>query len=191
MQYSEFLIFKKQAESKLSSRTAKDKIKVFVNWCNKRNIEEIILRLSSEGKWSFSESCKLDFTTKRLIIKKNELMKKFIDTGFVAGLAPYPYLLTNKELKTKIRMDSYINLSYFDDKIKEIVWYDDIEQIVMKKGIDNIITNMMGRMIVSNYLFLKTKNQSYRFELPVNKNGTFDQILYWLDAVLPFKVLSE
>ena len=49
-----------------------------------------MLRLSSESRGGWGENTFLDFTTKRIIISKKEFFRKFLDLGYVAGMAPYP-----------------------------------------------------------------------------------------------------
>jgi hypothetical protein len=43
-------------------------------------------------------------------------------------------------------------------------------------------------MIMKNFLKIKTVNKTYDFTLPVNKNGKFEQIHFWLSVVLPVNV---
>jgi hypothetical protein len=50
---------------------------------------------------------------------------------------------------------------------------------------------MIGTMIQSNFLTIKTLTDKYNFKLPVNKNGNFEQIIYWLTVILPFHVSME
>jgi hypothetical protein len=63
------------------------KIKMFIDWCNKNNYEEILLRLSSEKDAGLGDNRIIDFTTKRIIITKKSFMKKFLDVGYVQGWA--------------------------------------------------------------------------------------------------------
>jgi hypothetical protein len=45
---------------------------------------------------------------------------------------------------------------------------------------------MFGRAIVSNFLHIKTSSgKEYDFTLPVNKNGTYEQIRFWIGVILP------
>ena len=47
---------------------------------------------------------------------------------------------------------------------------------------------MVGTMIMKNFLTIKTADKTYDFTLPVNKNGKFEQIHFWLSVVLPVNV---
>src|SRR5919112_995252 len=64
--------------------------------------------------------------------------------------------------------------------------YSDIAEFVLRKGIETLVTNMFGRAIVSNFLHIKTSSgKEYDFTLPVNKNGTYEQLRFWVGVVLP------
>ncbi len=173
----------------LELRSDPEKVKLFVEWCNQNRMEEIILRLSSETKGGWSRNFYLDFTTTRIIITKKNFFTKFADLGYVAGLAPYPYLLVLKDLKpSKIRKqtlstpEELVSSENFSDYIR----YSDIEEIVFRKGIETIVANMFGRAILANFLSIKALgNRKYDFTLPVNKNGTYEQIYFWVSVVLP------
>ncbi|HEX7033864.1 MAG TPA: hypothetical protein VF172_12770, partial [Nitrososphaera sp.] len=70
---------------------------------------------------------------------------------------------------------------YFDS-----IWYSEIEEIVFRKGIETTVANMFGRAIVANFLAIKvSKGQKFDFKLPVNKNGTYEQVHFWVNVVLP------
>ena len=43
-------------------------------------------------------------------------------------------------------------------------------------------------MIKANFLTVKTSNKTYNFEIPVRKNGTFEEIHFWLSVVLPLNL---
>ncbi len=188
MQHGDFRQFLGQMNNKLSRKSDPDKIRVFLDWCKKRRIEELILRLASETKGGWGSNCTLDFTTRRLIVKKKSFFKKFADLGYVAGLAPYPYLVVKKNKKlSDIRAKTTIDSEYMKDNVSTYIWYDEIHECILRKGIDRTVTNMMGRAIVMNYLTIKTKNVSYDFTLPVNKNGKFDEIHCWLNVILPLE----
>ena len=62
-------------------------------------IEEVILRLSSENKVGWGKNFFLDFTTSRIIVSKKNFMRKFVDMGYIAGMAPFPYMVLSKNLK--------------------------------------------------------------------------------------------
>jgi hypothetical protein len=51
---------------------------------------------------------------------------------------------------------------------------------------ETMVANMFGRAIVSNFLHIKTTaGNDYDFTLPVNKNGTYEQIRFWIGVILP------
>lgn len=172
----------------LDGKSDSEKIKFFIDWCIKNGIEEIILRLSSENKGGWSSNYFLDFTTNRVIITKKPFITKFADLGYVAGLAPYPYLLLKSLDQSKIRKQA----SHTPDALMKsenfsaAIWYSEIEGIVLRKGIETAVANMFGRAIVANFLRIRNAGgRKFDFKLPVNKNGTYEQIHFWLGVVLP------
>ena len=188
----EFEQFLKLAEDNgLSSKSDSEKIIEFILWCKRKNIEENILRLSSEEKGGWSRNFSLDFTTTRIIISKKSFLKKFVDMGYVAGMAPFPYMVLSKKIKRFDVKKQYRN-SPADiikkDRSNYYIWYSDIQEFIIRKGIETTITNMVGTMIMKNFITIKTVNKTYDFTLPVNKNGKFEQIHFWLSVVLPFNV---
>jgi len=50
---------------------------------------------------------------------------------------------------------------------------------------------MLGSMITTNFLTINTSNIIHEYRLPVSKNGTFEQIHYWLSAVVPARVIAS
>lgn len=189
MNPNSFERFLHDSKRDLEEKSDSDKVKLFVDWCNKNRMEEIILRLSSEGKGGWSKNFYLDFTTNRIIITKKTFLTKFADTGYVAGLAPYPYLLFLKNLdSSKIRKQASQTP---DDLIKgenfsEFIWYSDIEEIHLRKGIKTMVANMFGRAIMSNFLTIKASGgRRFDFTLPVNKNGSYEQVHFWMNVGLP------
>lgn len=188
----EFEQFLKLAEdNKLSSKSDSEKIKDFILWCKKKNFEENILRLSSEEKGGWSRNFSLDFTTTRIIVSKKNFLKKFVDMGYVAGIAPFPYMVLSKKTKPSDVMKQYRNPPadiIKRDKSNYYIWYSDIHEFIIRKGIETTVTNMVGTMIMKNFLTIKTVNKIYDFTLPVNKNGKFEQMHFWLSVVLPFNV---
>jgi hypothetical protein len=68
------------------------------------------------------------------------------------------------------------------------IWYSSIEEFVVRKGVETIVRNMLGTMIKANFLTVKTSNKTYNFAIPVRKNGTFDEIHFWLSVVLPLNL---
>lgn len=192
MNQFEFEQFLKFAEEEaLSAKSDSEKIQDFILWCKKNNFEEIILRLSSEEKGGWSKNFSLDFTTTRIILSKKRFLNKFVDLGYVAGLAPIPYMILSKKIKR-----SYVKKQYNDppediikrDRSNYYIPYSDIQQFIIRKGIETTVTNMVGTMIMKNFLTIKTADKTYDFTLPVNKNGKFEHIHFWLSVVLPVNV---
>ena len=111
--------------------------------------------------------------------------------GYVAGLAPIPYMILSKKIKR-----SYVKKQYNDppediikrDRSNYYIPYSDIQQFIIRKGIETTVTNMVGTMIMKNFLTIKTADKTYDFTLPVNKNGKFEHIHFWLSVVLPVNV---
>lgn len=188
-EFEQFLRF--ADEEALSAKSDSEKIQDFILWCKKNNFEEIILRLSSEEKGGWSKNFSLDFTTTRIILSKKRFLNKFVDLGYVAGLAPIPYMILSKKIKR-----SYVKKQYNDppediikrDRSNYYIPYSDIQQFIIRKGIETTVTNMVGTMIMKNFLTIKTVNKTYDFTLPVNKNGKFEHIHFWLSVVLPVNV---
>ncbi len=193
MEQDEFKQFLKDQSIKLSHKSDLEKIRIFINWCQKRENEELILRLASENKGGWGNNYTLDFTTNRIIVKKKSFFKKFADYGYTAGLAPYPYLIVDKKKKiANIKVKTIIDSSYLYDKNSSFfIMYNEIKEFVLQKGIDSIVTNMMGRAIVSNYIKIKTNDDNLDFTIPVNKNGKFEDVRRWLETVLPFEILIK
>jgi hypothetical protein len=190
-EFEQFLKF--ADEETLSAKSDSEKIQEFILWCKKNNFEEIILRLSSEEKGGWSKNFSLDFTTTRIILSKKRFLNKFVDLGYVAGLAPIPYMILSKKIKR-----SYVKKQYNDppediikrDRSNYYIPYSDIQQFIIRKGIETTVTNMVGTMIMKNFLTIKTADKTYDFTLPVNKNGKFEHIHFWLSVVLPVNVTS-
>ena len=188
-EFEQFLKF--ADEEALSAKSDSEKIQDFILWCKKNNFEEIILKLSSEEKGGWSKNFSLDFTTTRIILSKKRFLNKFVDLGYVAGLAPIPYMILSKKIKR-----SYVKKQYNDppediikrDRSNYYIAYSDIQQFIIRKGIETTVTNMVGTMIMKNFLTIKTVDKTYDFTLPVNKNGKFEHIHFWLSVVLPVNV---
>lgn len=179
--------FLKESRKTLSGKTDAEKVRAFIDWCVKHNYEEVILRISSEEKGGWARNYILDFTTARIIITKKSFMTKFADLGYVAGLAPYAYLVLLQDSKSKnTRTSAVLSPDKLSKKEGFYIWYSDISEFVLRKGIETLVTNMFGRAIVSNFLNIKTySGKDYNFTLPVNKNGTYEQIRYWISVLLP------
>ena len=193
MRPSEFEQFLNVSKLQLSAQTAPEKIYTFIEWCKGLGKEEIILRLSSEDKGGWGNNCFIDFTTTRMIVSKKTFLRKFLDLGFIAGIAPYPYKLTTKNWNNLSRSDrrKQAIISPEDlicDTSNFYIWYSNIQNFVLRKGLETTIRNMLGNMVQANFLTVKTLNETYSFKLPRNKNGNFEEIFYWLKVVLPFNI---
>jgi hypothetical protein len=202
MKPADFERFLEQSKASLQpGRSDSDKVRALISWCGENGIEEVILRLSSEEKGGWSRNYSLDFTTERVIISRKSFLTKFADLGFVAGLAPYPYLLTMKNMDAaRIRKqanhapDELIRSENFDHAIH----YSEIEELSLRKGWETTVANMMGRAVVSNFLTISTRagekeggGKARRFTLPVNKNGPYESIRFWLSVALPVRVVEK
>jgi hypothetical protein len=180
--------FLKESKKRLNGKSDSEKVRVFIDWCLKNNYEEVILRISSEEKGGWARNYILDFTTSRIIVTKKSFLTKFADLGYVAGLAPYPYLVLLKDSNpSKIRSQATTSPEQLLKKQQSFyIWYSDIAEFVLRKGTETLVTNMFGRAIVSNFLSIKkTSGEDYNFTLPVNKNGTYEHIRFWIGVVLP------
>jgi hypothetical protein len=196
MKPTEFEQFLKFAEDhSLSNKSDSEKIQAFISWCKKNDIEEVILRLSSENKGGWGKNFFfLDFTTRRIVVSKKRFLRKFVDPGYVAGMAPFPYLILSKKLKrSNIRKQAVINPTdnLENDSSNFFISYSDIQEVVIRKGTSGIIRNMFGTMIPTNFLTVKTSSKIYDYVLPANKNGKFEEIHYWLNVILPVKVSTH
>jgi hypothetical protein len=179
--------FLKESKKRLDSKSDAEKVRIFIDWCVKNNYEEVILRISSEEKGGWARNHFLDFTTTRIIATKKSFLTKFADLGYIAGLAPYPYLVLLKDSNSSnIRARATSSPEELLKKQGSYIWYSDISEFVLRKGIETMVANMFGRAIVSNFLHIKTASgKEYNFTLPVNKNGTYEEIRYWIRVVLP------
>jgi hypothetical protein len=194
MKVGEFEQFLKFAEDHLlHHKSDAEKIQTFISWCKKSDFEEVIIRLSSENKGGWGKNFLLDFTTNRIIISKKKFIRKFVDVGYIAGMAPFPHMVVSKKNlkltdlgKESIIINPEVNLK--KDSSNFFISYSEIQQIIIRKGIESIVTNMLGSMITTNFLTIKTSSKRYDYRLPVNKNGTFEEIHYWLSVVVPVKV---
>ena len=197
MKAEEFEQFLRFAEDHhlLYDKSDKEKIQTFISWCKKSRLEEVIIRLSSETKGGWGKNFLLDFTTNRIIISKKKFFRKFVDVGFIAGMAPFPYtLVSKKNLKLSDLRNRLVTINPEDTLEKDssnfFILYSDIQEVIIRKGIDSVVTNMLGSMITTNFLTIKTSRKRYDYRLPVSKNGTFEEIRYWLSAVIPVKVFA-
>lgn len=188
MRASDFERFFDYARRDLKDSSDSEKVRAFIEWCRKNNIEETILRFSSEEKGGWARNYALDFTTTRIIVTRKNFLTKFADLGYVAGLAPFPYLLLLKNPDvSKIKKNVAVSPEELVQRhdFQFFVSYSDMQKLVLRKGIETTIANMFGRAIVSNFLAIKTRDETYNFTLPVNKNGTYEQIYFWLGVVVP------
>jgi hypothetical protein len=181
----------------LQNKSDAEKIHTFISWCKRSGFEEVIIRLSSESKGGWGNNFLLDFTTDRIIISKKKFIRKFVDVGYIAGMAPFPYMLVSKQKpkpsdlkKCVIIINPERNLNV-DRSLNLFIPYSEIQEIIIRKGVQSIVTNMLGSMITTNFLTIKTLNDSYDYMLPVSKNGTFEQIHYWLSVVVPVNIIAN
>jgi hypothetical protein len=193
--FDQFLRFAE--DHSLQSKSDAEKIQTFISWCKKSGFEEVIIRLSSESKGGWGNNFLLDFTTNRIIISKKKFIRKFVDVGYIAGMAPFPYMLASNQklkpadLKKRLiiinpehNLKGHISSNFF-------IPYSEIQEIIIRKGVQTLVTNMLGSMITTNFLTINTASDSYDYLLPVRKNGTFEQIHYWLSAVVPANVIAK
>jgi hypothetical protein len=192
--FERFLIF--AGDHSLQAKSDVEKIKTFISWCQRGGFEEVIIRLSSENKGGWGNNFLLDFTTHRIIISKKKFIRKFVDVGYIAGMAPFPYMLVSKQnlklsdlKKRPIVLDPKSNLKSCSSNF--FIPYSEIQEITIRKGVESVVTNMLGSMITTNFLTINTSSIIHEYRLPVSKNGTFEQIHYWLSAVVPARVLAS
>jgi len=166
------------------------KIKMFIDWCNKNNYEEILLRLSSEKDAGLGDNRIIDFTTKRIIITKKSFMKKFLDVGYVAGMGPFPYIiLSEKKHTSKIKDSANLDIRKIMNKsdLEYSLDYDLVDEVIVSQGSNSVVRNMFGSFITKNYLTIIADQKRYEYILPAKKNGDFYRMTHWLQ-VIPVKV---
>ena len=191
-QFSQFLGYAKDI---LVGKSDSEKVMILIDWCKHHDIEETILRLSSETKGGWGKNLRLDFTTSRIIVSRKSILRKFVDLGYVAGMAPYPFLL----LKNKVRESDFRSNSCVinpqalleDDPSNFYIEYSKIDNFLLRRGLETTVTNMLGRMIQSNFITIKSQNKVYNFTLPVNKNGNYEKIVFWLNVVVPVSISTH
>jgi hypothetical protein len=188
---SEFEQFLNFSEKDTRARSDSEKILSFIQWCNSKGIEEVIIRLSAESKNWTSDNYFLDFTTSRVIVSTKSFRRKFIDTGFIAGMAPLPYVFLAKDKSPDFKKGTTLDPSEIIRKARTILsfHYSEIEEMHLRRGVETTITNMLGTAINANFLTIKTRDgerQSYR--LPVSKNGSYEKMYFWLNVIVPVKV---
>jgi hypothetical protein len=190
---SEFEEFVKSNKSRLKGLSDTEKIRMFIDWCNKYNIEELILRLSADGKGVFDAGYFLDFTTSGLLIRKKTWSRKLVDPGYIAGMAPLPYRLICDKLKvgdiskrTLAQASNIIELK--SDDLTKYITYSQIKEIRLRPGVETRVTNMFGSTLRQNFISIKIADSSYGYSLPVGKNGSYDKIYFWLSEIIPVDV---
>jgi hypothetical protein len=191
LEFEQFLNF---SEKDARSKSDSEKISSFIQWCNSKGIEEVIIRLSAENKNWTACNYFLDFTTSRLIVSTKSFTRKFIDAGFIAGMAPLPYALLARNKSPDFKKGITLDPSEIIRKARTILslQYSEIEEMHLRKGIETTITNMLGTAINMNFFTLKTRNgEQYSYRLPVKKNGSFEKMYFWLNAIAPVKVSSS
>ncbi|MGH9954004.1 MAG: hypothetical protein ACRD5J_20505 [Nitrososphaeraceae archaeon] len=192
MNSEQFRSLLKETKGRLKRLSDAEKILLFIEWCKKHKMEELILRLSSETRGGWGNNSFLDFTTDRLIVSKKNFFRKFVDVGYIAGMAPYPYLVLSPSIK-----DSEINKrsASFDPDVILLsnpsnlcFWYDEIEEMLFRRGSETTVHNMMGSVVQANFLTIKSKGRIFQFRLPARKDGQFDKVYYWISALIPVPV---
>ena len=164
----------------------------FIDWCNNNNHEELLVRLSSEKQSGLGYNSVIDFTTKRIIITRNKLINRIFELGFVAGLGPFPYMiLSKKKQQSKIKDSAKLKIEKIlqDENLEFTISYIDVQKIVIKRGSNSIVRNMLGSFITKNYLTILTKtNNKYEYVLSIKKNGDFSKMFYWMKSILPVEI---
>jgi hypothetical protein len=192
--FDQFLRFAE--DHSLQSKSDAEKIQTFISWCKKSGFEEVIIRLSSESKGGWGNNFLLDFTTNRIIISKKKFIRKFVDVGYIAGMAPFPYMLASNQKLKPADLKKRLIIINPEHNLKGhsssnfFIPYSEIQEIIIRKGVQTLVTNMLGSMITTNFLTINTASDSYDYKLPVRKNGTFEQIHYWLSVVVPANVIA-
>jgi hypothetical protein len=168
-----------------------DNILYFIDWCNNNNYEEILLRLNSERQGGLGYNSIIDFTNKRIIVTRKKIINRIFDIGFVAGLGPFPYMIiSQKKQKSKIKDSAKLRIDKIlhDQNLDCIINYTDILKIVIKRGSNSVVRNMLGSFITKNYMTIFTKNNEYEYILPTKKNGEFYKMSYWMKSILPVQI---
>jgi hypothetical protein len=181
---------------KTSKKPDQLKIQAFYDLCNKHTIEPVVLRITGEIQSKlFKTSYLLTFTATRIIVSKKNTLRNFVDTGYIAGLGPYLYYIMSEKVEfkdIKIR-NSFIppNSISLDPLRQSLINYSDVEEFVFYKGVKTLVTNMFGSAIRENFLKIRSKKDSYAFSVPVNKNGEYKKVFYWLKLCLPIDVYEK
>lgn len=176
---------------KFDEKSDSEKIKFFIRWCNMKGFEELMLRLSGQGDKIFEKENFLDFTNKRIIIRRKSQFRKLVDVGYIAGMAPLPYSLISNKIDLADISKKYLTnqKNQSDIDIRDSIFYSDIKSFELRRGIKTS-TNMFGSSVKENYLSIKGLNE-YHYNLPTSKNGSFEKIEYWLGVILPLKIMVK
>jgi len=192
MEFEDFKLFLNSINTtKKNNKNGIDDILNFIAWCNKNNFEELLLRLNSEKQGGLGYNSIIDFTNKRIIMTRKKLLDRILDTGFLAGLGPFPYMiLSEKNQKSKIKDSAKLHIARIlqDPNLECTFDYSDISQITIKKGANSIVHNMFGSFISKYYLTIFTKYDKYEHVLPMKKNGDFNKMVYWMTTILPVPI---
>ncbi len=169
------------------------KIKMFCDLMDDRNVEPIILRLSGYVK---QKPMKIDylltFTPSRIILFKKNFIRKLTDPGFVAGLGPYLYYILSKKIEySDIKKKDAFVLKDNSDLNEASINYKNITKFVFYPDVKTLVSNMLGTAIKENVLIINTDNEKYEFILPTGKNGDYNKTLYWLKMCLPIKISKK
>ena len=188
--FKEFLDFLNY--NKKDNENSVVKVLYFIDWCNKNNHEELLVRLNSEKQDGLGYNSIIDFTTKRIIITKKKLINRIFEMGFVAGLGPFPYMIfSKKKQQSKIKDSAKLKIEKIlqDKNLEFTISYIDVQKIIIKRGSNSVVRNMLGSFITKNYLTIFTKaNNKYEYVLPIKKNGDFSKMVYWMKSILPVKI---
>ena len=193
MLQSEFEEFVNSHKSRLKGVSDSEKVKIFIDWCTKYDLDELIIRLSGDGKGPLEASYFLDFMTRGLLIHKKVWSRKLVDHGFIAGMAPLLYRLLSDELKSKdfskrtLAQTSDL-MKYRKESATKYILYPQIQVIALRPGLETGITNMFGSTLRQNFITIKTIDKKYRYSLSVAKNGAYEKIYHWLSTTLPVKI---
>jgi hypothetical protein len=191
-EFDEFLDYNQKCSPSASDT---ERISSFIGWCKNKGIEEVIIRLSTEDKNWLHNNYFLDFTTSRVIISKKKFTRKFLDTGFIAGMAPFPYrVLAKGQKRPDFKKQSLLSPSEIlsKDNSNFYIHFSEFREVSMRRGTETTITNMLGTAISANFLTIKSANgKEYEYRLPVGKNGSFEKMYYWLSKILPIKISKD
>lgn len=195
MEFEDFKEFLNIANyNKKNNKSDIDNILYFIDWCNNNNYEELLIRLNSEKQAGLGYNSTIDFTNKRIIITRKKIINRIFDTGFVAGLGPFPYMiLYEKKQQSKIKDSAKLQIEKIlqDPNLEYTITYNNISRIIIKKGSNSLVHNMFGSFVTKYYLTIFTINNKYEYILPMKKNGNFDKMSYWMKSILPIQISIE